>query len=96
MDKSFGFSVQINQTGVQTKDLINPRSLTQTIQINCEPPASQMLLWAEKEPSTQSVVTTLPRSRPINNVRTRFVLVNSKHYLRLLMLDINKYASIDH
>ena len=32
----------------------------------------------------------------MNNTRARYVLVNTKHYLRLLMLDRHKYASIDH
>ena len=37
----------------------------------------------------------MPRSRIVKNERTHYVLINSEHYLRTLVLDSKSYISLN-
>lgn len=96
MSKSFEYEIRANQVGAQSRELLRPRSLQETIKVSCAPPTSQMLLWAQQFAHEDTPLVNLPNSRSLNSTRARYVLVNTSHYVRLLMLDQRQHASIDH
>lgn len=67
--------------------MLRPRSISDTIRVSCEPPASQALMWSQQSDIDDGVIVTAPKSRSLNNTSAVYVLVNSNHYVRLLMLD---------
>lgn len=56
------------------------------------------LLWAQDHlpaVNDQKVMKQLPRSRMAQNERIHFVLVDSRHSVRYLMLDVENKASFN-
>ena len=85
--------VTVELKGKVSKRFLNPVSHKQSLKVSCEPPISQKLHWAQESDEMK----ILPRSRiEGKNERTHFVLTNSEHTLRLIMLDKNNYASLNH
>lgn len=64
------------------------------VRISCEPPAKERLLWSQG--SNLKNLIALPRSRIISDVRTHFVLLNTNHFVRLVLLDKNGFSLLDH
>lgn len=87
------FIVDIELKGKVSKRFLNPFSHTERVKISCEPPISQKLHWTQ----SSEVMDVLPKNRlEEKEMRTHFVLTNSNHTLRLMMLDKNGFASLDH
>lgn len=86
--------VEVELKGKVSKRFLNPVSHTETFKVSCEPPISQKLHWAQSSLDDKIV---LPKSRlDEKDLRTHFVLTNSNHSLRLIMLDKSNYASLNH
>jgi len=91
--KSQEFIVDIELKGKVSKRFLNPFTHSSKIKVSCEPPVSQKLHWAQ----SSGLMEVLPKNRlDEKDLRTHFVLTNSNHTLRLMMLDKSGYASLNH
>jgi hypothetical protein len=85
--------VDIVLKGLVSKRFLNPVAHTERIKVSCEPPISQKLHWAQ----ASSNKAILPKNRvDENGQRTHFVMTNSNHTMRLIMLDKSGFASLNH
>ena len=96
MGQSFNYQVKLTQKSRVSKFLLEPHAHTGSVKISCEPPASQRLLWSQGPNYLAKSPHRLPRSRFLDNNRTHFALVGSQHHVRLMMLDKNGFASLNH
>lgn len=96
MKMAFEYKVTLKQSNrVNTKQL-SPTTHQDQILVSCSPPAKQRLLWSQSSSSTSDLAANLPRSRVVESTRTHWALVNSMHHLRLLILDKQGRASLNH
>ena len=77
-------NVTLSQSSIMTNRLLRPAQHSLTIQVNCGVPKQSRLIWAQ---ANDTISGYLPRSRIVHNERTHWVLTNSEHHLRYLMLD---------
>ena len=73
-----------------------------TVEVHCEPPRAVKILWAQDYRKNEnhindinSLMKPLPRSRFAMTERVHFVLVNSRHSVRYLMLDYENQVSFN-
>ena len=67
------------------------------VEISCIPPASQRLLWCQESlDAAKNAPAILPRSKLVDSYRIHYVLVNTNHNIRLLILDPKGRASLSH
>ena len=93
--ESYRARITLQQASRGTRSLMRPANHETEVDLHCEPPKSVKLTWAQEqrfrdvvgEHGQRSPNRMLPRSRIVKNERTHFVLVNSRHSVRYLMLD---------
>lgn len=97
MKKAFEYKVIIKQSNRVSSQLLNPASHEDQIEISCVPPSSQRLLWCQESlEAAKNAPAILPRSKLLDNSRAHYVLVNTKHNIRLLIIDKQSRASLSH
>lgn len=64
--------------------------------VACGAPKALRILWSQRPEFNPKVRAHLPRSRYIENTRTHYVLVDTNHFVRSLMLDKSGHALINH
>lgn len=96
MKESFEYKINLLQRGTLSRHLLNPREHRHSITVACEPPASERILWSQRPSFNPKVRSLLARSRFVENTRTHYVLTNTKHFVRYLMLDSQGFAFINH
>jgi len=80
-----------------SRSLLRPALHQLSIEVKCVPPQSVQLLWSQANNSLSSYeYQQLPLSRVVNQERIHYVLANSQHYIRYLMLDENNHAFFNH
>lgn len=87
------YKVTLKQQNLLTRQLLRPAVHTVAIEIHCGPPATERLFWAQN--STDIVPYQrrhLPRYKIINEERTHYVLVNSRHFIRYLFFDNSEFV----
>jgi len=92
--ESYDYVVRVTAKGKLNKHLLRPRVHQELVRVSCEPPAKERLLWSQS--SNSKDILSLPRSRILSDVRTHFVLVGTDHQVRLVLLDKNGYAILNH
>ena len=96
MAQSHVYQVNLLQQGKVSRHLLRPRLHKGSVKISCEPPASQRLLWSQSPQFKVNNMELLPRSRIMDNARTHYALINTEHYVRLIMLDKRGFAFLNH
>ena len=76
--------VSLTQTTRQSRQLLRPAQHRIDIDVDCGAPRSAKLLWTQP---TDTVTVDLPNSRLVQDERTHFVLMGSKHSIETLFLD---------
>lgn len=91
--------IKLRQASRSTKSLMRPAVHELGVEVHCDPPSHVKLLWAQEytagQNMTMHVLQPLPRSRIVHNERTHFVLVNSRHTVRYLVLDDEHQVSFN-
>lgn len=91
------FRVDTKQSNQATRLLLRPVVHTHSIQFHCEPPSAAQLHWAQKLSNPDPAqLKKLPKHRVSNGEKLYFVLVNSQHYLRTLMIDRDTQVFFNH
>jgi hypothetical protein len=99
MGRSQRVILHLDQRSQLTRHLLRPARHHGQVQVHCEPPRGVRLLWAQENRTAEWLERPywhLPRSRVIFSQRTHYVLVNSEHHVRYLMLDAEERVSLNH